>query len=304
MIDVECLTVNYKDFCAVNEVSLHINQNEIFGIIGLNGAGKTTMVECMEGLKKPSSGKIHICGYDPLKDRKKIHELVGIQLQDTSYQNNAKVYELCELFSSFYDHPVPYEELLKMMGILDKRKVFFSKLSGGQKQKLSIVLALIGNPKVIFLDELTTGLDPNARHQMWELLLDLKRKGITIVLVSHFMDEVEALCDRIAIMNRGKILAIGSLDEIMEKYQLSERISFKAVDRKIDNLCKMDCVTKVEEEDGKVVVYGKDNNFISLVVNFLDKNNIHYSNFDVKKPNLEDVFLSLSKEESSSGEGM
>ena len=159
MIKVDSLCVKYKDFCAVDGISLHIRKNEIYGIIGMNGAGKTSTVECIEGLRKYESGEIRICGLDPNKDRKRVHEIIGIQLQDTNYQNNAKVYELCELFSSFYSEPVPYKQLLEKMGLWEKRRNTVSKLSGGQRQKLSIVLALIGKPKVLFLDELTTGLD-------------------------------------------------------------------------------------------------------------------------------------------------
>lgn len=294
MIRVDSLSVKYKDFCAVDQISLHIRKNEIFGIIGMNGAGKTSTIECIEGLRKYESGEIKICGLDPQKDRKRVHEIIGIQLQDTSYQNSARVYELCELFSSFYPDPVPYKELLEKMGLWEKRKNMVSKLSGGQRQKLSIVLALIGKPKVLFLDELTTGLDPNSRHQMWDLLKDLRKQGITIVLISHFMDEVQAVCDRIAIMDKGKILIVGTIEEILKKYDLTQRILLQCQDKRIFDAKTVSCVEKVEQADGKIVIYGKSEEFVSSVVGWLEMQKIGYSGLDIQKPDLEEVFLYLS----------
>lgn len=295
MIKVDSLCVKYKDFCAVDGISLHIKEKEIFGIIGMNGAGKTSTVECIEGLRKYESGKISICGLDPIKDRKRVHELIGIQLQDTSYQSNAKVCELCELFSTFYSDPIPYKQLLEKMGLWEKRKTMISKLSGGQRQKLSIVLALIGKPKVLFLDELTTGLDPNSRHQMWDLLKDLKKQGLTIVLISHFMDEVQAVCDRIAIMDKGKILIVGAIEDILKKYNLTQRVIFQCEDNyQIHEIKNISTVEKVEEINGKVTVFGKGDNFVSSIISWLDTQKIKYSSLDIQKPDLEEVFLYLS----------
>lgn len=295
MIKVESLTVKYKNHCAVDGISLNIKEKEIFGIIGMNGAGKTSTVECIEGLRKADSGKISICGLEPVKDRKKVNEIIGIQLQDTSYQNNARVYELCELFSSFYNNPVPYRELLEKMGIADKSKSMIAKMSGGQKQKLSIVLALIGRPKVLFLDELTTGLDPSSRHQMWDLLKELRSQGITIILVSHFMDEVEAVCNRIAIMDKGKVLAIGSVSEILAKYNLKEKITFLSDDNRLKQLEQLSFVDKVEYSNGgTVLVYGRGDEFVSSVVSWLDSMKVGYKSFNIQRPDLEDVFLYLS----------
>ena len=302
MIKVDSLCVKYKDFCAVDGISLHIRKNEIYGIIGMNGAGKTSTVECIEGLRKYESGEIRICGLDPNKDRKRVHEIIGIQLQDTNYQNNAKVYELCELFSSFYSEPVPYKQLLEKMGLWEKRRNTVSKLSGGQRQKLSIVLALIGKPKVLFLDELTTGLDPNSRHQMWNLLKELKNQGITIVLISHFMDEVQAVCDRIAIMDKGKILIVGTIEEILKKYNLTQRMIFQCKDTRISEIEKLALVDKVERVDSEITVFGKGDNFVASVVSWLETQEIEYSSLDIQKPNLEDVFLYLSGRTFENGE--
>ena len=302
MIKVDSLCVKYKDFCAVDGISLHIRKNVIYGIIGMNGAGKTSTVECIEGLRKYESGEIRICGLDPNKDRKRVHEIIGIQLQDTNYQNNAKVYELCELFSSFYSEPVPYKQLLEKMGLWEKRRNTVSKLSGGQRQKLSIVLALIGKPKVLFLDELTTGLDPNSRHQMWDLLKELKNQGITIVLISHFMDEVQAVCDRIAIMDKGKILIVGTIEEILKKYNLTQRMIFQCKDTRISEIENLELVDKVERVDREITVFGKGDNFVASVVSWLETQEIEYSSLDIQKPNLEDVFLYLSGRTFENGE--
>lgn len=294
MITVKNLTLRYKNLCAVDDVSFRVKENEIFGIIGLNGAGKTSTIECMEGLRKPTSGEIRICGFNPEKDRERLNELIGIQLQDTTYQSNAKVCELCELFASFYKDPVPYQELLKMMGIEDKKKTMMAKLSGGQKQKLSIVLALISRPKVLFLDELTTGLDPIARHDMWELILNMRKKGITIVLISHFMDEVEAICDRVAVMNQGKIIAMGTVREIVRELNLKEEVTFKTKEKVDEFLKALDQVDQVQYKGDQVIVYGEGDDFVSSVMVNLDKHHILYHDVNVKKPDLEEVFLHIA----------
>lgn len=228
MITVNSLTVKYKDLCAVDNVSFNVYEQEIFGIVGPNGAGKTSTVECREGLRRAYSGTVKVMGLDPWKERQKLYGLMGVQLQDTAYQDRVRVWELCDLFSSLYRDPALYDELLEIMNLNDKKGAYVASLSGGQKQKLSIVLALIPNPRVVFLDELTTGLDPHARRQMWDLLLQLRERGLTIVLVSHYMDEVEAVCDRVAIMDRGRIISMGSINEVVNSFNLKTEITFCA----------------------------------------------------------------------------
>lgn len=220
IVKVEHLSVKYKDFTAVSDVSLSIKENEVFGIIGANGAGKTSLIESIEGLRVPSAGKISVLGMEPHKERTALYEKVGVQLQETSYPDNAKVQDVCELFSSFYENPIPYEDLLKEIGISDIKKKRVNKLSGGQKQRLSIVLSLLPNPKIVFWDELTTGLDPIARHNLYERILQYKKKNLTIVLITHFMEEVEKLCDRIAVMKSGKILAVGTPSQIVQSFNV------------------------------------------------------------------------------------
>ncbi len=293
MITVDSLSIKYKDFCAVDNISFSVNKCEIFGIIGSNGAGKTSTVECIEGLRKPTSGRISVMGFDPWKDRKKLQEIMGVQLQDTSYQERAKVYEICELFSSFYNNPMPYNELLGAMGLEEKRKSYISKLSGGQRQKLAIVLSLISNPKLVFLDELTTGLDPKARRQMWDMILKLRENGLTIVIVSHFMDEVETLCDRIAIMSKGHIENIGTIGSIISEYDLKQKISFKAANLDVESLKKLGFQVTVQKENDVITLLGKADDYVNRVLAYLTENNIAYKDLNVKNPDLEDVFLDM-----------
>lgn len=219
VIKVNNLTVKYKDFKAVDNVSFNICANEIFGIIGPNGAGKTSLVEAIEGLRKASEGKIEVLGLDPVENRSEIYKRVGVQLQQTSYPDRAKVEDVCKLFSSFCKDCVPYKELLRKMGLEKVKRSYVNKLSGGERQKLSILLAVLHSPSVVFLDELTTGLDPFARQEVWDMIKDCKEKGMTIILVTHFMDEIENLCDRVAVMKKGKILTIDSPKNIVKMYE-------------------------------------------------------------------------------------
>jgi ABC-type multidrug transport system, ATPase component len=212
-IEVKSLSKSYAHNKAVDNISFSIYRGEIFGLLGANGAGKSTTLECILGTKKQDIGTISILGSCPQKERKKLFEKVGVQFQETNYQDKIKVAELCEVTASLYKASLDYGRLLKQFGLSDKAKSLISDLSGGQKQRLFIILALIPNPEVIFLDELTTGLDAKARRDVWKSLSDLKAKGITIFLTSHFMDEVEALCSRIMILKNGKSVFYGSVQE-------------------------------------------------------------------------------------------
>lgn len=218
VISVQNLTVKYNDFTAVNDVSFQIFSNEIFGIIGPNGAGKTSMVEAVEGLRKYSQGNVEVLGFNPAKERTGMYEKVGVQLQQTTYPDRAKVEDICRLFSSFYENSVPYKELLDELGLTRVRKTYVNKLSGGERQKLSILLAVLNSPQIVFFDELTTGLDPFARQEVWNMIKKCKKKGMTVVLVTHFMDEIEKLCDRVAVMKNGKIINIDTPEKIVELY--------------------------------------------------------------------------------------
>lgn len=219
IIQVNHLSVKYRDIVAVDDVSFEVRENEIFGMIGPNGAGKTSLVEAIEGLRDTSSGEISILGMNPKADRIQLYNEIGVQLQQTSYPDQAKVEDICKLFSSFYDNPAPYDRLLSDMRLDRQRKTYINNLSGGEKQKLSILLSLLGSPKIVFWDELTTGLDPLARHEVWDMIREYKKDGLTIVLVTHFMDEIESLCDRVALMKAGKMIYIGTPKEVIENFQ-------------------------------------------------------------------------------------
>ncbi|WP_178023565.1 ABC transporter ATP-binding protein [uncultured Paenibacillus sp.] len=203
----------YDPIQAVDNVDISIRRGEVFGLLGANGAGKSTTIECILGTKKRDSGMVSILGMDPVQDRKELFQRVGVQFQEVHYQDKIKVAELCEVTAALYKTSLDYRVLLKQFGLGDKLNSQVSQLSGGQKQRLFIVLALIPDPEVVFLDELTTGLDPKARRDVWRSLSELKEKGITILLTSHFMDEVEALCDMIMILKNGQSIFCGTVQE-------------------------------------------------------------------------------------------
>ena len=213
IISVKQLSKSYGRLNAVQGLDLSVTQGSVFGLLGANGAGKSTTIECMLGTRKPDAGTVSILGMAPLLQRKQLFENVGVQFQEANYQDKVTVSELCEVTQSLYKNAADYGELLKQFGIFDKAKSMVKELSGGQRQKLFIVLALIPQPKVVFLDELTTGLDAKARREVWKILSDLKEKGLTIFLTSHFMDEVEALCDTICILKKGKAVFYGTVEE-------------------------------------------------------------------------------------------
>lgn len=213
IISVKQLSKSYGGLTAVQGLDLSVTQGTVFGLLGANGAGKSTTIECMLGTRKFDAGTVSILGMNPLLQRKRLFENVGVQLQEANYQDKVTVAELCEVTQSLYRNAADYGELLKQFGIFDKAKSMVGELSGGQRQKLFIVLALIPQPKVVFLDELTTGLDAKARREVWKILSDLKEKGMTIFLTSHFMDEVEALCDWVCILKKGKSVFYGTVEE-------------------------------------------------------------------------------------------
>src|SRR5262249_50948493 len=207
-IEVRNLHKRYGKHVAAQDVSFTVERGEIFGIIGPNGAGKTTTVECVEGLRTPDSGVVTVLGLDPQRDRVELRQRVGAQLQESALPDKMKVWEALDLYSSFYRKPANWQNLLEDLGLADKRNASYSKLSGGQKQRLSIALALVGSPEVAILDELTTGLDPHARRETWDLIEQMRDRGVTVVLVTHFMEEAERLCDRVAVIDAGRVVAL------------------------------------------------------------------------------------------------
>ncbi|OUN34033.1 ABC transporter ATP-binding protein [Massilimicrobiota sp. An80] len=236
-IKVQNLCKSYGNIPAIKDINISVNQGEVFGLLGANGAGKSTTIECILGTKIAEKGTVSILGMNPIADRKRLFENVGVQFQESNYQDKVTVSELCEVTQSLYKSAANYTDLIEQFGLTDKLKSLVSELSGGQRQKLFIVLALIPNPKVVFLDELTTGLDTKARREVWHCLSRLKEQGLTIFLTSHFMDEVEALCDRIAILKKGQIVFTGTVTDAIQNspYKDFEDVYLWYAEEEIEN---------------------------------------------------------------------
>jgi ABC-2 type transport system ATP-binding protein len=293
-VSVKNLTVKYGNFTAVDHISFEVKQGEIFGIIGPNGAGKTSTLECIEGFRPHKDGYIKIFDEDS-RHHAKLYSRMGIQLQETKFQDNIKVKELLSLYASFYKAPADGNELLSYFDLSEKKEAFVKKLSGGQKQKLSIILALIGNPDILILDEISTGLDPQARVQIWQVIKDLNKNGKTILLTTHFMEEAEQLCDRVCLLVGGKIKAEGTLDEIISQAGLEIKITAYASQTEIHKLCLDDIPThiKVETFDNRAELSLSDAIHISDAMSWVC-GQIQITDIDLYKPRLEDVFLKLT----------
>jgi len=295
VIQVDHLRKVYGSTVAVDDVSFEIYAGEIFGMVGPNGAGKTTTTECIEGLRRPDGGTIQVFGRSPQKDSYALHERIGVQLQTSALQDRLKVWEALDLFASFYANPVDTKQLLEQMGLTEKRSDKFAKLSGGQKQRLFIGLALINDPELVFLDELTTGLDPQARHAMWDMVRGIREQGKTVFLTTHFMEEAERLCDRVAIMDRGKIVALDTPQNLIRQLGAENRLIF-SIDGKLDlqKLQHIEGVTRVEPENDEFIVSGHGERLVGDVVHAITANGVRLRTLRTEQPNLEDVFLKLT----------
>ena len=294
VISVEHLHKAYGTTVAVDDVSFSVTAGEIFGILGRNGAGKTTTVECLSGLRVPDRGRFHVLGLDPLADRRELHERVGVQLQESALPPKIRVGEAVELYASFYRQPADLGHLLGVLGLDAKRGSYFRDLSGGQKQRLSIVLALIGQPEIAILDELTTGLDPEARRETWGLIEGIRDSGVTIVLVTHFMEEAERLCDRVALIDRGKVIALGPPAHLGELAATSKRIRLRASDRLSDDALRgLPEVSAVEHHGSDLVVVGSGN-LVTAVVLAFDRAGLVAEDVRTETSTLEDAFLALT----------
>lgn len=294
-IVIDHIRKTYGGFAAVADVSFTVKKGEIFGIIGPNGAGKTTTVECISGLRETDSGSISVFGYSPQKDRKKIKEFVGVQLQESALPPRLRVGEALDLFASFYSNPLDPAELLRTLGIADIKDKPFRSLSGGQKQRLSIALALVGNPKIAILDELTTGLDPEARRETWSLIEGVRDRGVTVILVTHFMDEAERLCDRIVLINHGSVAALDT-PEAIAKMAGGTRVSFRPSVRLDDETLNSIPGVKIIDRKGKYVTVSGTGNLSEAVTSYLDKIGVQVSELEAKTGNLDDAFIMLTKE--------
>jgi ABC-2 type transport system ATP-binding protein len=294
VIEVRNLRKAYAGTVAVDDVSFTVGEGEIFGILGPNGAGKTTTVECVEGLRKPDRGEISVLGLDPLRDHAELTQLVGAQLQESQLPAKLRVAEALDLYSSFYRAPADWRALLEALGLADKAGTPFGKLSGGQKQRLSVALALAGAPRIAVLDELTTGLDPQARRDTWELIEGVRDRGVTVVLVSHLMEEVERLCDRVALLDKGRVVALDTPAALAERVEVAQRIQFRPSGPLDDALLTaLPEVTSIIRRDDVVVVTGTGN-VLNAVISVLARNQIVAKQLRVDQANLEDAFLELT----------
>ncbi len=301
IVHVEGLRKVYGKVVAVEDVSFEVFEGEIFGMVGPNGAGKTTTIECLEGLRKPDQGRVRILGMDPQRESQAVRECTGMQLQQSNLPDRMKVWEALDLYASFYPKAADWNELLVQLGLEEKRNAFFSKLSGGQKQRLFIALALLPDPQLIFLDELTTGLDPQARHAIWDLVRGVRAKGKTILLTTHFMEEAERLCDRVAILDHGRIVALDTPAALIRSLEAEERVIF-SLDGNLSQAVKkiLSKVGRLEVQGKQVTVHGKADRstpLVSVVVNLLTKQAVEFHDLRTEQPTLEDVFLNLTGSE-------
>jgi ABC-2 type transport system ATP-binding protein len=294
IIEVDNLVKRYGDHTVVDGVSFTVEQGEIFGILGPNGAGKTTTVECIEGLRSPDAGTIRVCGIDPQRDTGELRQLLGAQLQESELPDKLKVGEAMELYSSFYRDPVDWRELLDQLNLGDKVDSEFRRLSGGQKQRLSIALALVGRPKVAVLDELTTGLDPAARRDAWDLIEGIRERGVTILLVTHFMEEAERLCDRLAVIDAGRLVAVDSPAGLVSAIDDRQRLRFRP-SAPIDHalLTALPEVSEVERAGSQLVVTGTGN-LLLAVTTVLARNQVVAGDLRVEQTSLDDAFVALT----------
>jgi ABC-2 type transport system ATP-binding protein len=298
ILQVKNLNKKYASLIAVKDVSFDVEEGEIFGMVGPNGAGKTTTIECVEGLRDVDGGEITLLGMQPIKDKEAVYQQIGIQLQESSLPPRLRVKEALDLFASFYEKSESPAKLLSLMGLEEKCNAPFAKLSGGQKQRLFIALALINKPKVVFFDELTTGLDPQARHSMWELVKQVRDGGCTVFLTTHFMEEAEKLCDRVLILDKGSIVALDSPARLVDRIGAEKRISFSLPLNHPSPVFKgVTQVNRVERTGEKMVIFGRGERFISKVVAHLEDEKISFHDLRIEQPNLEDVFLALTGRE-------
>jgi ABC-2 type transport system ATP-binding protein len=298
VIEVAGLVKQYSGINAVDSISFAIQPGEVFGMLGPNGAGKTTTIECIEGLRKPDQGQIRVLGMDPHADGYRLREQIGIQFQSAALPDRIKVWEALDLFASFYHHSADYKQLLVKMGLEEKRNAFVSKLSGGQKQRVFIALAMVNDPQILFLDELTTGLDPQSRRAMWDQVQEIQAQGKTIFLTTHFMEEAERLCDRVAIVDHGKIVALDTPQRLVDGLGEENRVVFETTeDLGSAILKKLSGIGRVERIGDRVVVYGKKAGLVGRVVNALESSRTPFENIHSEQPTLEDVFLKLTGRE-------
>jgi ABC-2 type transport system ATP-binding protein len=293
-VEIAHLRKTYGTLVAVDDVSFTVAEGEIFGILGQNGAGKTTTVECAVGLRSPDSGTIRLLGLDPQSDRDKVHEIVGVQLQTSAQPSKLRVGEIMTMYRSFYRDPADVSELVEALGLAEKRNSYYRSLSGGQRQRLSVALALIGRPKIAVLDEMTTGLDPQARRDAWKLIEGIRDRGVTILLVTHFMEEAERLCDRVALFDSGRIVALDTPASLTAQAQGGKTVRFMPSAPFDDRLlAEIPEVTRVEHEGQRVVVTGTGE-LVNKVIVTLYAAGVEARDVQLDASSLEDAFVRLT----------
>jgi ABC-2 type transport system ATP-binding protein len=293
-VEIAHLRKTYGSLVAVDDVSFSVAEGEIFGLLGPNGAGKTTTAECAIGLRSPDSGTIRLMGLDPHADADQIHEIVGVQLQASALPDKLRVGEILDMYRSFYREPADIGDLIEVLGIAGKRKDYYRSLSGGQRQRLSVALALIGQPKIAVLDEMTTGLDPQARRDAWELIDGIRDRGVTIVLVTHFMEEAERLCDRVALIDHGRIVALDTPLGLATRARDGKSVRFVPSAPFDDELLrKLPEVTRVERQGRHVVVTGTGE-LVNAVILALAAVGVAAGDVQLDSSNLEDAFVKLT----------
>ncbi len=295
VIAVSNLGKRYGPTVAVDDVSLEVFEGEIFGLIGPNGAGKTTTMECVEGNRVPDKGTISVLGLDPRRDANALRQRIGVQHQEAHLQKRIKVWEAVDLWRSLYARAVDADALLARLGLEAKRNAWFMTLSGGQKQRLFIALALIHEPEVVFLDELTTGLDPQARRAIWALVTGIRDRGTTVFLTTHLMEEAERLCDRVAIIEHGRIIELGTPADLVKKHCPERTVVFTSDDANVaERLQGFGPVERVEGSGAIYTLRGAGDDFVTDVINIIAREGIRVRGFRTEIPTLEDVFLKLT----------
>src|SRR5437773_5980276 len=295
VIEVAHLRKLYGSTVAVDDVSFEVFEGEIFGLIGPNGAGKTTTMECVEGVRKADAGRTSVLGLDPARNANALQQRIGVQLQQAQLQKRIRVWEAVDLWASLYPRTVDGRTLLEQLGLTEKRNASFMSLSGGQKQRLFIALALINDPELVFLDELTTGLDPQARRAIWDLVNAIRSRGKTVFLTTHLMEEAERLCDRVAIIDHGRIIDIGTPAALVARH-CPERTVTLVTDEATaeEHFRAIPRVTAVTGHDGRFTILGHGADLVTNVIHCLSENRIRVTDFRTELPNLEDVFLKLT----------
>jgi ABC-2 type transport system ATP-binding protein len=296
VVEIGNLTKRYGDLVAVNDVSFNIKKGEIFGLLGPNGAGKTTTVEVIEGLRKPDSGAIRVCGIEVSRRLDRVKEIIGVQLQSTTIYDKIRVGEAIDLFGGYYQKPLRTTEVLDKVSLSDKRGSFVEALSGGQRQRLAIALAMVNDPEILFLDEPTTGLDPQARRNVWDIIARLKERGKTIVLTTHYMEEAERLCDRVGIMDLGRIIALDTPKDLITKQNLESAVELVTQDGGAGEILqKLPQVNKITYEGNTIIAHTKEASSVLIeLVRMSEGNGLNLENISVRKATLEDVFLELT----------